>query len=85
MAIEGLYRPLWSDAILEELHRHEQYKLIDCGAEDADALAQADHLVDNMRGATSRTTSPGWPNHPVRTRPGSPPPRWRTGSGRYGC
>lgn len=49
MAIEGLYRPLWSEAILEELHRHEQYKLIDRGTEETDALAQADHLLDNMR------------------------------------
>lgn len=49
MAIEGLYRPLWSEAILEELRRHEQYKLIDRGAEEADAHTRADRLVNNMR------------------------------------
>lgn len=60
MAIEGLYRPLWSEAILEELHRHEQYKLIDRGTEDTDALAQADHLLDNMRVHFDDALVTGW-------------------------
>lgn len=49
MAVEGLYRPLWSEAILEELYRHEQIKLINRGAHPAEALARADKLLNNMR------------------------------------
>jgi predicted nucleic acid-binding protein len=60
MAIEGLYRPLWSEAILRELHRHERYKLIDRGGEEADALAQADRLLDNMRVHFDDALVTGW-------------------------
>jgi hypothetical protein len=54
MAVEGLYRPLWNVIILEELHRHERYKLIDWGNEEAAALARADHLL--ARCAATSTT-----------------------------
>lgn len=60
LAIEGLYRPLWSEAILEELHLHEQYKLTDRGAEPGDALAKADFLVDQMRTAFDDALVSGW-------------------------
>jgi hypothetical protein len=60
MAIEGLYRPLWSEAILRELHRHERCKLIDRGGEEADALAQADRLLDNMRVHFDDALVTGW-------------------------
>src|SRR5215207_2234588 len=60
MAIEGLYRPPWSEAILQELHRHERYKLIDRGGEEADALAQADRLLDNMRVHFDDALVTGW-------------------------
>ena len=60
MAIEGLYRPLWSEAILEELHLHEQYKLIDRGTEPADALVKADFLVEQMRTAFDDALVTGW-------------------------
>lgn len=49
MAAEGLYRPLWSDAILEELHRHEQLKRIERGMNDEAAQTAADHLMHQMR------------------------------------
>lgn len=60
MAVEGLYRPLWSEAILQELSRHEQYKLIDRGAGGTDALARADRLVDNMRVHFDDALVTGW-------------------------
>lgn len=60
MAIEGLYRPLWSEAILAELHRHEQYKLIERGTEEGAALAQADRLLDNMRIHFDDALVTGW-------------------------
>lgn len=60
MAIEGLYRPLWSEAILEELHRHEQYKLIDRGSEPAAARTEADHLLANMREHFDDAPVAGW-------------------------
>ena len=31
LAIEGMYRPLWSSAILAELEYHETRKLVDRG------------------------------------------------------
>ena len=60
MAIEGLYRPLWSTAILDELHRHEQAKLVDRGSDGSDALAAADHLIAQMRGAFDDALVVGW-------------------------
>lgn len=60
MAIEGLYRPLWSEAILEELHTHEQIKLIDRGSAPAEALRQADFLIRQMRSAFDDALVTGW-------------------------
>ncbi|QIK66019.1 PIN domain-containing protein [Nocardioides sp. HDW12B] len=61
MAIEGLYRPLWSEAILEELHRHEQAKLIEREhASEDQALAAADRLVGSMRSAFDDALVIGW-------------------------
>ena len=60
MAIEGVYRPLWSEAILAELHRHEQYKLTDRGADPATALVKADRLVQEMTRAFSDALVTGW-------------------------
>ncbi|MFT4164298.1 MAG: PIN domain-containing protein [Microlunatus sp.] len=60
MAIEGLYRPLWSEAILDELHLHEQLKLVDRGSEPAAALASADRLVARMRTSFGDALVTGW-------------------------
>lgn len=60
MAVEGLYRPLWSDVILEELHRHEQRKLIDRGSDAEAALASANRLIAQMHGAFDDALVTGW-------------------------
>lgn len=60
MAAEGLYRPLWSDAILEELHEHEVLKLISRGTAHAEALTRTGHLIDSMRGAFDDALVTGW-------------------------
>jgi predicted nucleic acid-binding protein len=60
LAIEGLYRPLWSGAILEELHIHEQYKLLERGTEPSDALVRADFLIAQMRTAFDDALVTGW-------------------------
>jgi hypothetical protein len=41
MAIEGMYRPLWSSAILAELEHHETQKLIDRGEQSEVGAARA--------------------------------------------
>ena len=61
MAVEGLYRPLWSEAILEELQRHEQIKLVERGQASEDgALASAQRLVETMRSAFDDALVVGW-------------------------
>jgi predicted nucleic acid-binding protein len=60
MAVEGLYRPLWSEAILEELQVHEHLKLVDRGTEQAAASASAEHLVAQMRAHFDDALVTGW-------------------------
>lgn len=60
MAIEGLYRPLWSEAILEELHRCELDKLIHRGHREVDAFAAADALLAQMRVHFDDALVTGW-------------------------
>ena len=58
LAIAGLYRPLWSDAILEELEYHETAKRAGRGS-DATAAAAA-RLVGRMRAAFDDAVVTGW-------------------------
>ena len=60
MAVEGLYRPLWSDAILEELHEHETLKLVKRGVPWPDAERRAHHLLEQMRRAFDDALVGGW-------------------------
>ncbi|UZN02694.1 PIN domain-containing protein [Cellulomonas sp. S1-8] len=59
-AVEGLYRPLWSDAILEELEYHEAAKLRDRGEADAAASLRARGLVSQMRAVFDDACVTGW-------------------------
>ncbi|WP_202867644.1 hypothetical protein [Kribbella pittospori] len=47
LAVQNLYRPLWSSEILAELHEHELAKLKKQGA--ADAEARTARLIERMR------------------------------------
>lgn len=60
LAIEGLYRPLWSDAILEELEFHEAEKLVVRGASRAEASERAGRLVEQIRIAFDDAIVAGW-------------------------
>ncbi len=61
LAIEGLYRPLWSDMILEELEFHEARKLVQRGdADPVGAAARAQRLVRMMRSAFDDALVEGW-------------------------
>lgn len=60
LAVEGMYRPLWSAAILEELKEHETRKLIRRGEEQAKAAARTQHLLDQMRLRFDDAEVRGW-------------------------
>ncbi|PTR19513.1 PIN domain-containing protein [Rhodococcus sp. OK519] len=60
LAVEGLYRPLWSDAILDELEYHEAAKLVDRGGAPADSEVAAARLVATMRTAFDDALVNGW-------------------------
>jgi len=60
MAVEGLYRPTWSEVILEELEYCEAKKLVDRGTTAPDAEVQARHLIDQMRTHFAGALVTGW-------------------------
>ncbi|QLQ09717.1 MAG: PIN domain-containing protein [Nocardioidaceae bacterium] len=60
MAIEGLYRPLWSSAILGELRRHERLKLLARGVDEGAAHEAANYLIEQMTGAFDDALVEGW-------------------------
>lgn len=60
MAIEGLYRPLWSEAILEELLEHESLKLQHRGTDLPEADRAAARLVSTMRAEFADALVHGW-------------------------
>jgi len=60
-AVEGLYRPTWSSAILDELAYHEANKLSQRhGIHSREARARADRLVTMMRTAFDDAEATGW-------------------------
>lgn len=60
LAVEGLYRPIWSSAILDELEYHELKKLVKRGAAGSVAAELASHLVGQMRSAFEGAEVAGW-------------------------
>ena len=60
LAAEGMYRPLWSSAILAELEFHEAAKLIGRGEPEDDARARSVYLVGQMRQAFDDAEVTGW-------------------------
>lgn len=60
LAIEGVYRPVWSAAILEELKFHEAEKLVKRGATVAEGARKAQHLIGQMRSNFDDAEVVGW-------------------------
>jgi hypothetical protein len=60
LAVEGIYRPVWSSAILEELEDSETAKWITRGEEEGEAARRAHHLIEQMRGAFDDAEVEGW-------------------------
>lgn len=60
LAAEGLYRPVWSSAVLGELWETETAKHVDRGGDAADARWRADHLLEQMRSAFFDAEVEGW-------------------------
>jgi predicted nucleic acid-binding protein len=60
LAIEGMYRPVWSAVILKELEYEERVKWIERGEEDAQANRRARHLIEQMRQHFDDAEVTGW-------------------------
>jgi hypothetical protein len=60
LAVEGLYRPIWSTTILEELEYTEERKLVQRGEEPPKAALRAQHLTREMRQAFDDAEVEGW-------------------------
>lgn len=60
LAAEGLYRPIWSAAILAELEWQESAKLRRLGVPVNDAIRRASYLVAEMRHAFDDAEVDGW-------------------------
>lgn len=60
LAIEGLYRAVWSSAILEELVEHEARKLHRRGVPAEQAAQRATRLIEQMRAHFGDAEVDGW-------------------------
>ncbi|GAA0651294.1 PIN domain-containing protein [Kutzneria viridogrisea] len=60
LAIEGLYRPVWSTVILEELEYEEARKLVSRGSTPEDAEQRARYLITRMHTAFNDALVEGW-------------------------
>src|SRR5271163_876364 len=60
LAVEGMYRPLWSSEILTELEFCETKKLIKRGEQPDAAATRARHLIDQMTTAFDDALVENW-------------------------
>lgn len=60
LAVEGLYRPVWSSAILEELEYEETFKWLRRGENEHEAAQRARRLIERMRVAFDDAEVSGW-------------------------
>ena len=60
LAVEGLYRPLLSEAIIDELVEHEALKLVRRSSSVQEAAERAEHLIDQVRRAFDDAIVLGW-------------------------
>ncbi|MFG1913824.1 PIN domain-containing protein [Micromonospora sp. NPDC048898] len=60
LAIEGMYRPVWSSIVLEELEYEQRAKLIQLGEDAGEAAKRARHLVEQMRQHFDDAEVGGW-------------------------
>lgn len=58
--IQGAYRAIWSEAILEELEYHEALKLVKRGVDEREAEHRAQELIAQMREHFSDSIVQGW-------------------------
>ncbi|UTT62122.1 PIN domain-containing protein [Microcella humidisoli] len=58
--IQGAYRAVWSEAILEELEYHEALKLMKRGVDEREAEQRAHALIAQMREHFSDSVILGW-------------------------
>jgi len=60
LAVEGMYRPVWSAVILEELEYEETAKLVKRGSPVPEAERRANRLIQQMRAAFGDAEVSGW-------------------------
>lgn len=60
LAADDLYRPLWSEAVLDELLEHEALKQVSRGRTIEEAVDRAERLILRMRQSFAEAETQGW-------------------------
>lgn len=60
LAVENIYRPLWSDRILEEVSYNEERRLMQRGASEAEAHLRSAYLMERIRASFDDSCVAGW-------------------------
>jgi len=72
LAVEGMYRPVWSGVILAELEYEQAAKLVRSGADPTAAQSRAAQLVAQMRRVFDDAEITGWEGLDGTLRPARP-------------